>query len=116
MRFLVDNALSPLVAEGLRQRGHDAVYVRDYGLHAAEDEVIFARAAEEDRVIVSADTDSGAYNRRRPDIILMAVTSQVRQPAGFGEVVTDEWQAARLIKPSAAKPVMFTAEKRITYK
>ena len=43
MKFLVDNALSAILAEQLQLNGHDAVHVRDYGLHAAADGEIFER-------------------------------------------------------------------------
>ena len=56
---------------------------------------------------------TSAYNSVKPDLIIMAVTSQFRPVAAFGEVWLDRWQAAGLLKPSAVKPVIATLEQSL---
>ena len=51
-----------------------------------------------------------AYAKARPDVIVMAITSQLRPSPGFGEVWIAEWQTAGLLKQSAVKPVLATLE------
>lgn len=96
MRFLIDNALPPRLALLLRQSGHDAVHVRDYRIQGAPDEVILARALDEDRILVSADSDFGAILARqggnRPSFILF------REP----RLVTAEDYLFRILASEAA--------------
>ena len=74
MKFLVDQNRSPALAERLRDAGHDAVHTMELGLERAEDDELLLRAREEQRVVISGDTDFGALlalaNATSPSVIL----------------------------------------------
>lgn len=56
---------------------------------------------------------SAIYNSTRPDLILMAITSQVKTSRAVAEVIVTEWQKAGLLKASVIKPILTTIEKRL---
>jgi len=56
---------------------------------------------------------SRAYNTGKSDVILMAITSQLRANAILGEVWLHDWNGAGLLKPSAIKPVFATLEQSL---
>lgn len=56
---------------------------------------------------------SSLYNANRHDIVIMAITSRIRQPLGFGEALVADWQGAGLVKPSVFKPVFTTIEQSL---
>jgi predicted nuclease of predicted toxin-antitoxin system len=116
MRFLGDNALSPALAILLTESGHDAIHVRTLGLQHAEDVQIFDRAATDDRIVVSADTDFGTLlasrtvkkpsviqfrgpGSRRPEALARAILANLPQIADAlesGSIVTFEPSRVRL--------------------
>ena len=50
------------------------------------------------------------YQQTRPDVILMAITSQIRNTFAIGETLLQDWQSAGLLKPSVLKPLIATLE------
>lgn len=91
MRFLVDANLSPRLASLLGSEGHDALAIRDIGLSEASDNEIVDFAANDDRIVVSHDTDFGALlafrGRTRPSFILFRSS----------DAITPDEQAALII-------------------
>lgn len=57
MRFLLDMNLSERVAAWLRTQGHDAVHVHEQRLGELDDRAIFAKAGEENRIVLTFDLD-----------------------------------------------------------
>jgi mRNA interferase MazF len=59
---------------------------------------------------------SSAYHDARPDIIIMAVTSQQPPKLFIGEVQVEDWRVAGLLKPSVLKPIVTTIESSLVLK
>lgn len=57
MRFLIDAQLPPALATWLRAKGHEAATVREISLRDASDSIIWKRATDEGRIIVTKDED-----------------------------------------------------------
>jgi mRNA interferase MazF len=56
---------------------------------------------------------SPAYNGSRPDLLIMAITSQAHTALDFATFAIADWQTAGLLKPSFAKPVLTTLEQTL---
>ena len=59
----------------------------------------------------AAVVSSADYHRHRPDLLILAVTSQARPATGFGEASITKWRQAGLLRPSVMKPVIATVER-----
>ncbi len=60
-------------------------------------------------IVISSDS----YDRSKPDVILIAVTSQINADLQLGEALMTDWSAAELLKPSVIKPVIATLDKNL---
>jgi predicted nuclease of predicted toxin-antitoxin system len=59
VRFLADMGVDQRLVDWLRSQGHDAVHLREQGLHRASDTDVFAKAIAESRIILTFDLDFG---------------------------------------------------------
>lgn len=90
MRFLLDEGLSPRVAALLSGAGHDARHVRDLGLASANDPTVLRAALEDERVLLTLDTDFGTLlahsGAALPSVVLFR-GDVTRKPAGQAQLL-----------------------------
>jgi len=60
-------------------------------------------------LVISVDI----FQEQSPDLLIMAITSQVGAPLKLGEFLIRDWQSAGLLKPSAVKAAIATIEARL---
>jgi predicted nuclease of predicted toxin-antitoxin system len=82
VRLLLDANLSPEVAQLLKEAEHDAIHVSEIGLLSAPDPEIMEAAAQEVRVLLTADADFGALlalgSRATPSVVLLRSADHMR--------------------------------------
>jgi predicted nuclease of predicted toxin-antitoxin system len=59
VRFLADMCVDVRIVKWLEQNGHDAIHLRDQGLHRMPNGEIFEKAIREDRIVITFDLDFG---------------------------------------------------------
>lgn len=62
MKFLADMGVSMSTVRSLRERGHNAVHLREEALHKLPDEKILEKARQEGRIVLTFDLDFGDLN------------------------------------------------------
>jgi len=60
-------------------------------------------------LVISADN----FQQDGPDLLIMAITSQIGGALRLGEFLIRDWQAAGLLKPSAIKAAITTIETKL---
>jgi predicted nuclease of predicted toxin-antitoxin system len=80
MMFLADMGVSMKIVSWLREQGHDIFHLHELGMQKAKDSVIFEKAYQEDRIILTMDldfTDILALTASQfPSVILFRLTDQ----------------------------------------
>jgi predicted nuclease of predicted toxin-antitoxin system len=68
VKLLIDEDLSPAIAQALCADGIDACHVRDRDMLGAKDHGVLDKAFEEDRILVTANVDDFVRLARKRDL------------------------------------------------
>ena len=113
MRFLIDECLPAAVADLLRAAGHDCAHVCELGLRGQPDEQIMARADQDDRILISADTDFGELLATAPVLapsVILLRRSDKRATSLAGVILANLGQVADDLTAGA---LVVIGEKRV---
>ena len=88
MRFLVDTNLGRKFANLIKQKGHDAIFAKDL-LPIFKDEDILARAALEQRVVITNDKDFGelVFRLGKASAGVILLRTKTTDPKGRFELI-----------------------------
>jgi predicted nuclease of predicted toxin-antitoxin system len=78
MRFLADMGVAQRIVDWLRTEGHDAIHLREQGLHKFPDVDIFAKAIAENRVVFTFDLDFGEILALAGDAVVSVVRFRLK--------------------------------------
>lgn len=102
MKFLIDMPLSPRLVEPLTAAGHDAAHLSRLGLHKLSDAEIMFKAAQEHRVVLTADYDFttilAVLGATSPSVVIIqsrALPLFTRSPERLLEALTEVEDALR---------------------
>lgn len=105
MKLLLDANLSPEVARLLNEAGHDAIHIQDIGLLSAPDPEILQAAADDGRILITADSDFGALLALRslasPSVLLLRSADHLRSAGQASLVVANLPAIARDLEKGA---------------
>jgi predicted nuclease of predicted toxin-antitoxin system len=91
VKLLLDANLSPHIAGLMSEAGHDAIHVVDIGLLTALDSEILQSADDQDRVLLTADTDFGTLlalgSLATPSVVLLRSADHL-SPVEQAELLT----------------------------
>ena len=100
------------VADWLRSQGHDAVHLRDEGLHRMPNGEIFAKALSEDRIVVTSDLDFGEIAAALEDTAGKVVLMRLRNSRAANVIRRLDSVLPRVELDLAAGAVVIVEESR----